>query len=162
MESDWNEAINFVIEQEGEYTLDPNDPGGETKYGISKKSYPSLDIKNLSRADAVEIYKRDFWNPCRCDDLARPWALLVFDSAVNQGPRVATRIMQIALGVTVDGIIGPKTIAATHSASPRTVRLALAERLAAYARLMAEKPNLLVFARNWSFRVLELAGRIDA
>ena len=161
METDWNEAINFVLEQEGEYTLDPNDPGGETKYGISKKSYPSLDIKNLSRQDAVEIYHRDFWVPCRCADLPRPYALAVFDSAVNQGTRVAIRLMQIALGVIVDGVIGPKTIAAAHSAQPKMIRLALAERLSAYTRLIVSKPNLIVFAMNWSYRVLSLARRID-
>lgn len=161
METDWNEAINFVLEMEGEYTLDPNDPGGETKYGISKKSYPYLDIKNLSRQNAVEIYKRDFWVPCHCADLPRHFALFVFDAAVNQGPRVAVRLMQIALGVLVDGIIGPKTLSAAHSAQPKAVRLALAERLAAYARLMAENPKLLVFARNWSYRVLSLARKID-
>jgi len=162
LKEDFEEAINFVLEMEGDYTNDPNDPGGETKYGISKKSYPSLDIKNLTRQDAIEIYRRDFWNSCRCDDLARPWAILVFDSAVNQGVRVATRIMQIALGVSVDGIIGPKTIQASHASQQdaRKVRLALAERLSAYARLMAEKQGLLVFAKNWAFRVLSLARRI--
>jgi lysozyme family protein len=161
METDWNEAINFVLEMEGEYTDDPNDPGGETKYGISKKSYPSVDIKNLSRQDAIEIYKRDFWNPCHCSDLPRHFALFIFDTAVNQGTRVATRLMQIALGVVVDGIIGPKTLSAAHSAQPKAIRLALAERLAAYSRLMVENPKLLVFARNWGFRVLSLARRID-
>ena len=161
METDWDEAINFVLEMEGGYTLDPNDPGGETKYGISKKSYPTLDIKNLSRQDAVEIYRKDFWNPCRCPDLPRPFALAVFDSAVNQGTRVAIRLMQIALGVTVDGIIGPKTLSAAHSAQPKAIRLALAERLAAYTRLIVAKPNLVVFAMNWSYRVLSLARRID-
>jgi lysozyme family protein len=161
VQEDFRDAVEFVLEQEGGYTLDPNDPGGETKFGISKKAYPNLDIKNLTREDAIEIYQRDYWKPCRCDDLPRHFAFIVFDSAVNQGPRVAIRLLQIALGVSVDGIIGPKTLAAASSAKPRAIRLALAERLAAYSRLMAEKPNLLVFARNWSFRVLSLAKKVD-
>ena len=161
MEEDFGEAIEFVLEQEGGYTLDPHDPGGETNFGNSKKSYPSLDIKNHSRSDAVEIYRRDFWKPCRCDDLPKHFAFIVFDTAVNQGPRVSIRILQIALGVSVDGIIGPKTLAAAASAKPKVIRLALAERLAAYSRLMAEKQNLLRYALNWSFRVLSLAKKVD-
>jgi lysozyme family protein len=161
MREDFNEAIEFVLEQEGGYTLDTNDPGGETKYGISKKAYPNLDIKNLTREAAVEIYCHDYWQPCKCDDLPRHFALIVFDSAVNQGPRVAIRLLQIALGVSVDGIIGPKTLAAASSATPKMIRLALAERLAAYSRLMAEKQNLLRYALNWSFRVLSLAKKVD-
>ena len=160
MEQDWQDAVDFVLEMEGDYTNDPNDPGGETRWGISRKAYPSLDIKNLSREGAKEIYHRDYWVPCHCNDLPRAFAISLFDCAVNQGPRIAVRIMQIALGVTVDGTIGPKTIAACSAASPRTVLLFLAERMAAYARLMNEKPTLLVFARNWSFRVLSLARRI--
>jgi len=160
MNNDFDEAINFVLEMEGGYTLDPNDPGGETNYGISRKSYPNLDIKNLSRQDAVEIYRKDFWTPCHCDDLPRYWAMLVFDSAVNQGTRVAIRIMQIALNVTVDGIVGPKTLAAARSAKPRAVKVALAQRIAAYHRLMAEKPNLERYAVDWAFRVIDLATRI--
>lgn len=161
MKEDFNEAIEFVLEQEGDYTFDPNDPGGETKYGFSKKAYPSLDIKNLTREAAIKIYQNDYWQPCKCDDLPRHFAFIVFDSAVNQGPRVAIRLLQIALGVSVDGIIGPKTLAAAASAAPRKIRLALAERLAAYSRLMAEKPNLLRYALNWSFRVLSLAKKVD-
>lgn len=161
MEADFKDAVEFVLEQEGGYTLDPNDPGGETNYGISRKAYPALDIKNLTREGAIEIYHRDYWKPCKCDDLPRHFAFIVFDTAVNQGPRVAIRLLQIALGVTVDGIIGPKTLAAASSAKPRAIRLALAERLAAYARLMAEKPNLLRYALNWSFRVLSLAKKVD-
>jgi len=162
MERDWSDAIGFVLQMEGGYVNDPNDPGGETNFGISKKAYPNVDIKNLTVEEARDIYHRDYWKRCRCDELPRQIAISLFDSAVNQGCRVAVRIMQIALSVGVDGIIGPKTIAAAHSASPRTIRLMLSERLATYARLMAEKPNLLVFARNWAHRVLSLAARIGA
>jgi lysozyme family protein len=160
MRTDWDDAIAFVLEQEGGLTDDPNDPGGVTKFGISKKAYPNLDIRNLTVAEAMDIYKRDYWAPCKCDELPREFAISLFDCAVNQGTQTAICIMQRALKVKDDGIIGPKTLAAAHAAQPRAMRLALAERLAAYARLMAAKPNLLVFAINWSFRVLSLAKRI--
>lgn len=64
---------------------DPEDPGGETKYGISKRAYPRLDIKNLTLEDASAIYKRDYWNAAGCDDLDDSLALVVFDTAVNCG-----------------------------------------------------------------------------
>ena len=157
MTSDWEKAIAFVLAMEGGYTLDPNDPGGETNFGISKKAYPSLDIKNLTVDMARVIYERDYWIPCSCDDLPTPFAIAVFDTAVNQGVTAAKRILQLALGVNVDGTIGQKTIEAAVRAGERQVKLFLAERLAHYARLMADNPKLLVFATNWSFRVVSLA-----
>jgi lysozyme family protein len=120
-----------------------------------------LDIAKLTQDEAREIYHRDYWLPCKGNDLPRAYAIAVFDCAVNQGPRIAARILQISLGVTVDGVLGPKTIAAAHAAKPRTLRLMLAERLSAYVRLMAEHPKLIGFARNWSFRVLSLAKMVD-
>lgn len=157
MNSDWEKAIAFVLKMEGDYTLDPNDPGGETKYGISHKAYPSLDIKNLTIEQAKEIYQRDYWQACRCDELPSGFALCVFDTAVNQGVGKAKRILQMALEVDVDGIIGDKTISAAFKAKPSRVKKYLAIRLAEYARLMAHNNDLLVFAINWSYRVLSLA-----
>lgn len=78
-------AFQLVVGAEGGYVCDPNDPGGETKWGISKRSYPDLDIPSLTEADAQAIYLRDYWSPLDLD--SKPWgtALLKFDAAVNQG-----------------------------------------------------------------------------
>lgn len=160
MNEDWEKAIEFVLDMEGGYTLDPSDPGGETNFGISRKSYPNLDIKNLTVDQAKEIYRRDYWIPCHCDELPTAFAISVFDTAVNQGAGKARRLLQIALDVVVDGNIGPKTIAAAHKASPDRVKKFLAERLSEYARLMAANPHLLVYAVNWSFRVVSLCELI--
>lgn len=160
MKNDWDNAVTFVLKMEGDYTVDPNDPGGETKFGISKKAYPSLDIKNLTVEEAREIYHRDYWLPCSCDDLPSAFSISVFDCAVNQGTGKAKRLLQIALDVTVDGVIGPKTIEAAVKADTYRVKKYLAERLADYARIMSANPKLLVFAVNWSYRVLSLAELI--
>lgn len=75
---------------DGAYHNDPHDPGGETKWGITKRSYPHLNIKDLSLMDAHLIYKRDFWDAAGCGDIIPMRArLAVFDCAVNQGVRVA-------------------------------------------------------------------------
>lgn len=162
MKQDWDESITFVLKMEGGVVAenDPNDPGGWTKFGISQKAYPNIDIKNLSVEEAREIYRRDYWAPCQCDELPRPFAIAIFDMAVNQGVKTATRTMQIALGVTVDGVIGPKTITAAKKASTRTFNKFLAERLCAYHRLMVAKPNLGVYAMNWFHRTISLSEAV--
>jgi lysozyme family protein len=78
-------AVEFVLSREGGYVNDPQDPGGETKCGISKRSYPTLDIANMTKQQAIAIYKRDFWDRCHCDAYDYPLALAVFDTAVNCG-----------------------------------------------------------------------------
>lgn len=164
MNGDWEKAIDFVLRMEGGYSNDPHDPGGETKYGISKKSYPNLDIKNLTDQQAREIYKKDYWEACNCDELPTSFAIGTFDCAVNQGVGKAKRILQIALDMeNIDGIIGPKTIAASFKAAQDgsgRIRKMLATRFSDYARLMVENNNLLVYALNWSYRVISLAELI--
>ena len=65
------------------YTNDPNDPGGETKYGISKRHYPDLDIKNLTLPEAIVLYDTDYWREFKCDELPMPLAAVAFDIYVN-------------------------------------------------------------------------------
>jgi lysozyme family protein len=157
MNESWAKGIAFVLSQEGGLTNDPNDPGGLTNFGISQKSYPSLDIKNLTVDQASAIYQRDYWQACSCDQLAWPFDMMVFDTAVNQGTSKAIRLLQIALDVTVDGIIGSNTIKASFNADASRVKMFLAQRLAAYTRLIASSAMLMNFALNWSHRVISLA-----
>lgn len=78
-------ALKFVFKWEGGYVNDPNDPGGETKYGISKRAFPYLDIKNLDLETASEIYKDKYWDEMGCDDMEPKLAISVMDAAVNCG-----------------------------------------------------------------------------
>lgn len=110
----WKTAINHTLELEGGYVNDPNDSGGVTKYGISKKAYPDLDIPNLTLAQAMEIYRRDYWERCKCDYIPDALSVAVFDFAVNSGIKTAIKKLQIALGVTADGIIGNQTVGACN------------------------------------------------
>src|ERR1035437_1405926 len=97
---------------EGGYINDHNDPGGETKWGISKRSYPNLIIKALTREDAFNIYKRDFWDNIKADNLPDNVSFQLFDFAVNSGIDTAIRCFQRALGVANDGHFGPVSQAA--------------------------------------------------
>ena len=79
-------ALNFVLRWEGGYTNDPTDPGGETKYGISKRAYPHLNIKALTKEQAAQIYAKDYWDAAGCNECSEPkLAIALFDAAVNVG-----------------------------------------------------------------------------
>jgi lysozyme family protein len=106
----FDNCLAFVLEQEGGYSNDSADPGGETNWGISKRAHPTVDIKNLSRNGAGRIYEVEYWQPSHCDDMPAPIALCVFDMAVNMGISRSAKILQEALGVPDDGIIGPQTL----------------------------------------------------
>lgn len=144
------ELIDRVLAHEGGYVNDPRDPGGETKWGISKRSYPQLNIKGLTRDDAKAIYERDFWQRVQGDKLPRPFAFQALDAAVNHGIGNAVRWMQRAAGVADDGHIGPATLAAVARAEPADLVLNFnAERLEFYARLQ----TFDTFGRGWTRRV---------
>ena len=96
MISSYNKALSFVLKWEGGYVDNPEDPGGETKYGISKRSYPNLDIKNLTKQQASKIYKKDYWERIGGDTLPFPFDILTFDFAVNAGVGRASRLVGTA------------------------------------------------------------------
>lgn len=91
--NDFETAVTQILKYEGGYVNDPSDPGGETNFGISKRSYPTLDIANLTVDDAKAIYKRDYWDACDCSTVAWPLSFVVFDCAVNQGVGAAKALL---------------------------------------------------------------------
>ena len=123
--ANFTRAFAFVVGIEGAYSNDKTDPGGETNWGISKRAYPALDIRNLSKDEAQAIYLRDYWAPCGAPLLPFAFALCVFDAAINQGLPRAIRWMQQAVGADDDGHIGDKTIAACNTKGRDVDALAL-------------------------------------
>lgn len=114
MSSKFYKFIERILGHEGGYVNDPNDPGGETKWGISKRSYPSVDIKNLTRDGAIAIYLRDFWNPLKADRFHDGVAFQLLDSAVNSGISQSIRFLQRAVDVADDGHWGPMSQTASE------------------------------------------------
>jgi len=110
----FDQVFDKLINHEGGYVFNPHDPGGETKFGISKRSYPHLDIHSLTLADAKTIYKRDFWDRAQCDKLHPDLAFDLFDGAVNSGIGQSIRWLQRAVGVADDGVVGPLTLASIN------------------------------------------------
>lgn len=83
MRDNFNQAFKLTVGLEGGYSNDPRDPGGETRFGISKRYHPDENIKNLSLERAMEIYLNEYWIPARCDDAPYPMDICLFDSQVN-------------------------------------------------------------------------------
>jgi lysozyme family protein len=119
----FDEAFEISIGNEGGYVNDPDDAGGETKFGISKRVYPDLDINNLTLEDAKRLYYNDFWDTkaCNMNRLPSKVAIEVFDTGINMGMTTAFKMLQEALNLlnqmetkypdlVVDGIIGDMAI----------------------------------------------------
>ena len=144
-------AIDLVLKHEGGYVNDPRDPGGETNFGISKRSYPDLAIASLTRDDARSIYLKDFWRFAAIGD--QRVANCVMDCAVNQGLGAAVKLFQKLEGVAVDGIWGPNT---ENYASKVTLVDFQVARLLAYVNIVAQNPGELKFLGGWFRRTLDV------
>lgn len=147
----WDKAFDLLMINEGGYVNDANDSGGETKYGISKKVYPYIDIPNLTIEQAKEIYKKDYWNRCKCDYLPDALSVAVFDFAVNSGTKRAIKYLQMAItGITVDGIIGNQTICA---ANRLPIKKVLNEYLDLRLSYLTNLKDWKYFGNGWGKRV---------
>lgn len=155
---DFLTAVNRVLADEGGFSSDPADPGGATRFGISARSHPGLDIASLTRDAAVNIYWREWWLRFGFANLPAAPAAKTFDLAVNIGAGHAIECLQRALrasGLPVleDGALGPATLLAARRAHPAALMSALRSELAAYYRLVAaNQKNGADFIKGWLIR----------
>ena len=148
----FDDAFAKLIGHEGGYTNNSADPGGETKFGISKRAYPGEDIACLTLERAKEIYRRDYWGPAGCDAVPDAAKFQVFDMAVNSGVRQTIKTVQRAVGESEDGVLGPHTLQALQSMpAARFVARFNATRLA----FMAGLPTWPTFGRGWALRIAD-------
>ena len=143
------EAIERILSHEGGFVDHPDDPGQATQWGISKRSYPGVDIKALTREGAKALYEADFWRPvvATVGDGALQFQLL--DAAVNHGMGNAVRFLQRAVGVADDGHWGPMSKAALSRMDPHDAHLLfMAERFEFWAKLS----TFDAFGRGWTRR----------
>lgn len=129
-------AINFVLPQEGGYVNDPNDAGGETNFGISKRKYPEVDIKGLTDLAAVAIYRRDYWDRNNLDKFHLPFCVAVFDSYVQHRPTVVAEMLVFA--------------------KEDWKRLITARR-DFYGKIIEKNPSQQKFLRGWTIRLNHLS-----
>lgn len=141
-----------LIGHEGGYVNNPSDPGGETKWGISKRSYPKLNIKSLTREAARDIYYNDFWKKINADELQDGVAFQLFDSAVNSGIDQSIRFLQRAIGAADDGHWGPISQKILDATSESDVIMKFnAERL----DFMTKLSTWPTFGKGWARRIVE-------
>lgn len=167
--STFDKAFTTLVGHEGGFQRSFNDRGnwtsgvvgvGElkgTKYGISAMSYPSLDIENLTLDQAKEIYKRDWWDAMKCDEMPEELAFQVFDGAVNSGRGNAVRWLQRAVGVVDDGYMGPVTLGRVRLLKEWEVVLAYnLERL----KFLTKISTFNEYGRGWVRRVVSNLSRL--
>jgi lysozyme family protein len=135
----FKKSLEFTLKWEGGYVNDPDDPGGETKWGISKRAYPSLSIKELSPERASEIYYRDYWTKAGCGNIPFPLSTAVFDTAVNLGVNRAKNFCS----------------------SDITAGEYLLKRRNYYIHLVKEKPTFQKYLKGWLNRVADLEKFIE-
>jgi lysozyme family protein len=158
-------AFDALIGNEGGYSYNSQDPGGETMWGVTARvaranGYAG-DMKLLPRDTAKVLYRRLYWDAVEADQLPEALRFQVFDAAVNSGPAQAVRWLQAALGIQADGIIGPVTHLAIGTAAPAQVAIRFdAERLT----FMSGLPTWPAFGRGWARRIANnlttLAGEL--
>ena len=154
------DLIDRIIAREGgaKLTNDPLDPGGVTKYGISQRANPDVDVPNLTYEGARKVYTNKYLVGTSIS-LLPDWAQeAVCDFGVHSGPQEAIRLFQRLLGVHVDGKIGPATLAAANSASNKQLILRTyeRERCLYLVRQCQANPQKLRFLAGWIARVLSL------
>lgn len=139
--NEFRKALEFTLKWEGGYVNDPDDPGGETKWGISKRAYPDEDITNLTPERAAELYYRDYWVASGCESLPFPMSVVVFDTAVNLGTGRAKGFVRNA-NENSGGDGGAADI--------------LRQRTGYYLDLVKKKPALQKYLKGWLNRLNDL------
>lgn len=159
----FNDCLTFTLQQEGGYSDNPADHGGATDYGITQGTYdnyrsthgmPLQPVNSITFTEVQMIYNINYWLPTLCASLPQPVDLCVFDTAVNSGPQRAVKMLQQAVGVEQDGLIGPGTLAATNALTPLAVATQFCDEREAYVRgIAASQPSQQMFLNGWLNRV---------
>lgn len=156
----WEKCLKLILHHEGGYVNHPKDPGGETNLGVTKRVYEewggTKDMKDLTVEDVSPIYKKNYWDRIKGDELPSGLDLCVFDFGVNAGTGRAAKFLQRLVDTTVDGGIGPNSLRAINEHVSRwsieqTIDDYQAERQKYYEKLKTFE----TFGRGWTRRVQE-------
>lgn len=163
-------SMPFILRWEGGYVNHPNDPGGATNKGVTKRVYDDWrkrngksprDIRQIEDAEMHAIYEEGYWQPAKCEVLRKPLYLVQFDTSVNMGVGRAIRMLQGAVGANVDGKFGQQTEAAAKTKDLGQALKAYCDAREAYYRRLAEaRPKMKVFLKGWLNRLNALRKEI--
>lgn len=157
-------AMQHVLHEEGGYVNHPKDPGGMTNLGVTARVWEEWvghpvnekQMKALVAADVIPLYQRKYWNATKCSELPTGVDLCVFDTAVNSGPGRAVKLLQESIGVPVDGVIGPVTIAAVNKYKGGSLIHLIEEYCGARQSYLLSLPTFGTFGKGWSSRVTRI------
>ena len=158
MKSNWKKSFDLMLASEGGYGNHPSDPGGRTNLGVTQRVWEEWvgresnekEMRSLTKEMVEPLYKRKFWDACRCDDLPLGIDYLVFDMAVNAGVGRSAKLLQHCVGVAADGAIGSITIAAVKSKDTEELIEKFSEARELFYRGLT---TFDVFGRGWLNRV---------
>jgi lysozyme family protein len=158
MQSNWDNAFKMMLASEGGYVNHPSDPGGMTNLGVTKRVWEEWvgresnekEMRSLTPEMVEPLYKRKFWDACKCDDMPSGIDYLVFDFAVNAGVGRSAKILQTAVGVPADGGIGPITLAAVKAQDPAELVQKFSDAKEAFYRSLN---TFDTFGKGWLNRV---------
>jgi len=161
MKDNFKTCLALVLQHEGGFVNHPSDPGGATNKGVTKKVWEEWighsvtidDMKALGVEDVEPLYKKRYWDRIRGDGLLAGVDYVCFDIAVNSGVVRSAKFLQATLGVPIDGIIGPATLAAAEAYNPRKLVTDICDRRLAFLQTL---PTWGVFGKGWGRRVKDV------
>lgn len=154
---EFDQAFHQLLGHEGGFVDHPSDPGGATRWGVTERVARANGYTGPMRSLPVEvakaIYRKDYWDAVRADDVPAAVRYSLFDGAVNSGVKQSVKWLQRALSVAEDGVIGPATLAAAKAADSQAIK---AKMLSARLQFMTDLPTWPTFGRGWSRRIASL------
>jgi len=168
MKENYQSALNHVLQSEGLWSDNPADPGGATMKGITLETYCSWkgnphiskdDLKNISDQDVYNLYKQNYWDKVKGDDLPLGVDYAVFDASVNMGVDRASKLIQEAAGVPADGVIGNGTLQVIKNANPIDLINKFSDEKDAFYKSL---PTFGTFGKGWLNRVAQVKSTSES
>lgn len=157
MTTRFDTCFPLTLKHEGGFVNHPEDPGGITNLGVTKRAWEAYvghevteaDMRALTPEVVKPFYRKRYWDACKCDNLHGGVDFVVFDVAVNSGPGRAAKFLQEAVGVTADGSIGPRTLADANNFGPHLIINKMCDRRESFYRSL---PTFKTFGKGWLSR----------
>lgn len=173
MAHDLDEALGYLLDEEGGWSDNPNDRGGKTMWGVTQAVYddfrkrlkklPTQSVAKMTKPECRELYDVLYWRAAGCDRLPWPISYLAFDASVNSGPSRGVRWVQGGLGIPADGVIGPQTMSVAKQAidngDSKAILAIVDQRVQFLAALVKRSPTQATFLLGWWRRTLRVLGR---
>ena len=167
MNDNFAPSLAAMLAHEGGKVDNPRDPGGRTAFGVTQRVYNDWrqsqglaprDVWEIDQTEVAAIYRKRYWDACRCDDLPSGVDYCIFDFAVNSGVNRASRYLQRAMLLAEDGVIGPVTLA---TAARWSAPALISEVCSLRQKFLEQLPTFAAFGRGWTRRGAEVEGRAE-